>query len=137
MSTSAEKTWLKKALTQLYITIFTAVFGAIYEHFSFGVYSYYMLYAFAIPLLLGVLPYTLAAFRGGRTPRLRGTRYWTAGIITLGAELGVDYRLTTSCYDPDPAGRSCGHCDSCRLRHAGFVEAGIPDPTRYVDPLEK
>lgn len=83
MSTSAEKTWLKKALTQLYITIFTAVFGAIYEHFSFGVYSYYMLYAFAIPLLLGVLPYTLAAFRGGRTPRLRGTRYWTAGIITL------------------------------------------------------
>ena len=60
-----------------------------------------------------------------------------AGIITLGAELGVDYRLTTSCYDPDPAGRSCGHCDSCRLRHAGFVEAGIPDPTRYVDPLEK
>ena len=83
MSTSAEKTWLKKALTQLYITIFTAVFGAIYEHFSFGVYSYYMLYAFAIPLLLGALPYTLAAFRGGRTPQLRGTRFWTAGIITL------------------------------------------------------
>ena len=54
-----------------------------------------------------------------------------AEIIRLGTGLGVDYSLTTSCYDPDPEGRSCGHCDSCLLRHAGFVEAGVPDPTIY------
>ncbi len=55
-----------------------------------------------------------------------------AEIIKLGTSLGVDYALTTSCYDPDARGYSCGHCDSCLLRHQGFVEAGIPDPTRYV-----
>ena len=54
-----------------------------------------------------------------------------AEIIRLGVRLGVDYGLTTSCYHPDEAGRSCGLCASCRLRHAGFVEAGVPDPTRY------
>ena len=54
-----------------------------------------------------------------------------AEIIRLGVSLGVDYRLTTSCYDPDELGRSCGRCDSCRLRHQGFVEAGVPDPTVY------
>ena len=54
-----------------------------------------------------------------------------AEIIRLGMRLGVDYGLTTSCYHPDEAGRSCGVCASCRLRHAGFVEAGVPDPTRY------
>ena len=54
-----------------------------------------------------------------------------AEIIRLGTSLGVDYSLTTSCYDPDEAGRSCGKCDSCRLRHQGFVDAGIPDPTNY------
>jgi 7-cyano-7-deazaguanine synthase len=51
-----------------------------------------------------------------------------AGIIRLGTELGVDYGLTHSCYDPLPDGRPCGHCDSCRLRAKGFEEAGIPDP---------
>ena len=51
-----------------------------------------------------------------------------AGIIRLGASLGVDYGLTHSCYDPDPAGRPCGECDSCRLRAKGFAEAGLPDP---------
>ncbi len=55
-----------------------------------------------------------------------------AEIIKLGTSLGVDYSLTTSCYDPDPQGYSCGHCDSCRLRHQGFVDAGIADPTRYI-----
>lgn len=55
-----------------------------------------------------------------------------AEIIKLGTSLGVDYALTTSCYDPDPRGYSCGHCDSCLLRHQGFLDAGIPDPTRYV-----
>lgn len=54
-----------------------------------------------------------------------------AEIIKLGTSLGVDYSLTTSCYDPDEAGRSCGKCDSCRLRHQGFIDAGVPDPTRY------
>jgi 7-cyano-7-deazaguanine synthase len=51
-----------------------------------------------------------------------------AGIIRLGRELGVDYALTHSCYDPDAAGRPCGQCDSCLLRAKGFAEAGIPDP---------
>ena len=54
-----------------------------------------------------------------------------AEIIKLGTSLGVDYSLTTSCYDPDDQGRSCGKCDSCRLRHQGFADAGIPDPTIY------
>ncbi|MCC7423941.1 MAG: 7-cyano-7-deazaguanine synthase QueC [Planctomycetaceae bacterium] len=55
-----------------------------------------------------------------------------AGIIELGTRLGVDYGLTHSCYDPDPAGRSCGHCDSCRLRLKGFAEAGLTDPVEYA-----
>lgn len=51
-----------------------------------------------------------------------------AEIVELGVELGLDQGLTTSCYDPDPAGRPCGHCDSCRLRAAGFAAVGIDDP---------
>ncbi len=51
-----------------------------------------------------------------------------AGIIRVGLELGLDYGLTHSCYDPDPDGRPCGRCDSCRLRARGFAEAGVPDP---------
>ena len=51
-----------------------------------------------------------------------------AGIIRLGGELGVDYSLTHSCYDPAPDDRPCGHCDSCLLRARGFLEAGVPDP---------
>lgn len=54
-----------------------------------------------------------------------------AGIIRRGVELGVDYGLTVSCYQADPAGRACGVCDACRLRRAGFEAAGVPDPTRY------
>jgi len=53
-----------------------------------------------------------------------------AEIIRRGAGLGVDYSLTFSCYDPTPAGLSCGRCDSCQLRRRGFEAAGIPDPTR-------
>lgn len=52
-------------------------------------------------------------------------------IVRRGVELGVDYALTHSCYDPDPAGRACGHCDSCILRRKGFDDAGVPDPTEY------
>jgi 7-cyano-7-deazaguanine synthase len=51
-----------------------------------------------------------------------------AEIIRLGLSLGLDYGLTHSCYDPLPGGRPCGHCDSCRLRAAGFTEAGATDP---------
>lgn len=55
-----------------------------------------------------------------------------AQIIRRGVELGVDYSLTHSCYDPDVHGRACGRCDSCALRKKGFAEAGVPDPTRYA-----
>ena len=51
-----------------------------------------------------------------------------AGVIRLGLELGVDYGLTHSCYDPKDDGRPCGRCDSCQLRAKGFAEAGVPDP---------
>lgn len=53
-------------------------------------------------------------------------------IVKLGTRLGVDYSLTSSCYDPDEHGHACGKCDSCLIRKAAFKEAGIPDPTRYV-----
>jgi 7-cyano-7-deazaguanine synthase len=52
-------------------------------------------------------------------------------IIRRGRELGVDYGLTHSCYDPAPDGRACGHCDSCILRSKGFEEANVADPTLY------
>ena len=55
-----------------------------------------------------------------------------AEIVGLGTRLGVPYALTHSCYDPDPQGRACGRCDSCRLRAAGFLDAGVPDPTPYA-----
>ncbi|MBI5509420.1 MAG: 7-cyano-7-deazaguanine synthase QueC [Deltaproteobacteria bacterium] len=56
-----------------------------------------------------------------------------AEIIKRGVALGVDYGLTRSCYDPQ-GDLACGHCDACALRHAGFVAAGLVDPTRYVTP---
>lgn len=52
-------------------------------------------------------------------------------IITAGLQLGVDYGLTVSCYQADQQGRACGKCDSCRLRAAGFIQAGVTDPTSY------
>ena len=55
-----------------------------------------------------------------------------AQIIRRGVELGVDYSLTHSCYDPDENGRACGRCDSCVLRRKGFAEAGVRDPTVYA-----
>ena len=54
-------------------------------------------------------------------------------IIRLGRSLGVDYALTSSCYDPAPDGAACGRCDACRIRLAGFAAAGIEDPARYAD----
>lgn len=56
-----------------------------------------------------------------------------AQIIAQGAKLGVQFSLTTSCYDPAPDGSACGECDSCSFRSKGFEEAGIPDPTRYFE----
>lgn len=56
-----------------------------------------------------------------------------AQIIAMGHELGVNYGLTVSCYQADAKGRACGRCDSCRLRRKGFADAGIEDPTPYVD----
>lgn len=75
--------------------------------------------------------------RAGRfqvhAPLLKMTK---AEIIREGVRLGVDYSLTLSCYDPDVAGRACGHCDSCQLRMKGFAEAGVTDPTIYQLPGE-
>ncbi len=56
-----------------------------------------------------------------------------AGIIALGQSLGVDYSITTSCYDPAVDGSACGHCDACLLRLKGFAEAGARDPIAYVE----
>ena len=53
-------------------------------------------------------------------------------IIQLGLSLGVDYSMTTSCYDPDADGHACGHCDACQLRLRGFEEAGTSDPASYA-----
>jgi 7-cyano-7-deazaguanine synthase len=56
-----------------------------------------------------------------------------AQIIRRGLELGVDYGLTHSCYDPDPRGAACGRCDSCRLRLDGFARVGVSDPALYQE----
>lgn len=59
--------------------------------------------------------------------------HWSkAQIIRAGVELGVDYSLTTSCYDPLPDGRACGRCDACLLRRKGFAENGLEDPIPYA-----
>ncbi|MFA6165728.1 MAG: 7-cyano-7-deazaguanine synthase QueC [Gemmatimonadaceae bacterium] len=52
-------------------------------------------------------------------------------IIQLGQSLGVDYGMTTSCYDPSAEGAACGHCDACQLRLRGFEQAGLADPAKY------
>ncbi len=54
-----------------------------------------------------------------------------AQIIRRGVELGVDYSLTHTCYDPNPQGIACGRCDACQLRLKGFQEAGLKDPLEY------
>lgn len=71
----------------------------------------------------GDRPYTI------HTPLIQLSK---AEIVRTGMALGVDYSLTHSCYDPTPAGLSCGHCDSCLLRLKGFREAGVIDPIKYV-----
>jgi 7-cyano-7-deazaguanine synthase len=63
------------------------------------------------------------------TPLIQLTK---AQIIQKGLQLGVDYALTTSCYDPGPKGEACGSCDACLLRLKGFAEAGVADPAVYL-----
>ena len=65
-----------------------------------------------------------------RTPLIHMSK---ADIIRQGIELGIDYSITHSCYDPLSDGKSCGQCDSCLLRKKGFREAGIQDPAKYID----
>ena len=60
-------------------------------------------------------------------------RMGKAEIVQEGLRLGVDFAQTVSCYQADAEGRACRHCDACCLRAQGFDEAGVPDPTRYVD----
>ncbi|MFH1941349.1 MAG: 7-cyano-7-deazaguanine synthase QueC [bacterium] len=69
-----------------------------------------------------------------RTPLIRMTK---SQIIRKGTELGVDYSLTQSCYDPATDGNACGECDSCIIRKKGFEEAGVPDPTCYSGLLSR
>ena len=73
---------------------------------------------------------TKAAVEGRTTLRIHAplAELNKAGIVKLGREVGLDFSLTHSCYDPDAAGRPCGKCDSCILRHKGFEEAGVVDP---------
>jgi 7-cyano-7-deazaguanine synthase len=63
------------------------------------------------------------------TPLIQMTK---ADIVTLGNSLGVDYGLTSTCYDPGPSGEACGQCDACQLRLKGFEAAGIVDPVTYA-----
>jgi len=64
-----------------------------------------------------------------RTPLIQMTK---GEIILKGTELGINYSMTHSCYDPSPDGKACGQCDSCLLRKKGFREAKVKDPTRYI-----
>ena len=64
-----------------------------------------------------------------QTPLLHLTK---REIVELGTSLGVDYSITSSCYDPGASGDACGHCDACKLRLKGFAEAGVVDPAAYV-----
>ena len=67
------------------------------------------------------------------TPIINMTK---AEIIRTGTKLGVDFTMTHSCYDPDHQGKSCGRCDSCRLRLKAFTEAGLNDPIDYQIPID-
>jgi len=71
----------------------------------------------------GVPPITI------RTPLIEMSK---KQIIELGLSLGVDYSMTTSCYDPGPRGEACGECDACQLRLRGFTDAGASDPATYA-----
>lgn len=103
MSTSdkfTRMTGFRLARNYLFATVFCALFGAVYEHFSFGVYSYFMLYAFAFPLLLGALPFLLAGLRD-KYIHLPGfsRALWHAGTATL--TVGSLFRGVIEIYGTD------------------------------------
>ena len=77
---------------------------------------------------------TKAAVEGQGTYRIHAplVQLTKAEIIRRGVELGVDFGMTHSCYNPSADGSACGRCDSCVLRRQGFVSAGVADPTRYA-----
>lgn len=77
---------------------------------------------------------TKASVADGKRIRIRAPLIdlTKAGIIQLGTKLGVDYSVTTSCYDPASGGAACGECDACVLRLRGFAEAGLEDPAPYA-----
>jgi 7-cyano-7-deazaguanine synthase len=82
---------------------------------------------------------TRAGVEGGaalhiHTPVIRMTK---GEIVRKGLELGVDFSLTHSCYDPDECGRACGECDACLLRLKGFREAGVEDPVGYASRVHR
>jgi 7-cyano-7-deazaguanine synthase len=79
---------------------------------------------------------TAASTDGGKRMHIRAPllQLTKREIIQLGLLHGVDYRMTSSCYDPAADGAACGHCDACQLRHKGFRDAGITDPTVYAVP---
>ncbi|HET6174044.1 MAG TPA: 7-cyano-7-deazaguanine synthase QueC [Gaiellales bacterium] len=76
---------------------------------------------------------TKAGVEGARRLRIHAPLMQLSkeAIIRRGLELGVDYSVTRSCYDPDDAGRACGGCDACKLRLRGFAAVGVPDPAPY------
>jgi 7-cyano-7-deazaguanine synthase len=78
---------------------------------------------------------TKMSTESGQTLRIHAPLiHWKKSeIIGRGLELGVDYGLTSTCYDPAPEGEACGRCDACQLRRKGFQEAGLVDPIRYQD----
>ena len=77
---------------------------------------------------------TRAGVEGGAPLRVHAPllRLTKREIVQLGTSLGVDYALTTSCYDPAADGAACGRCDACQLRLRGFAEAGLVDPAAYA-----
>ena len=81
---------------------------------------------------------TAAAVEGRQRIRIRAPllHLTKREIIQLGTRLGVDYAMTTSCYDPSPTGEACGHCDACQLRLRGFAEGGAIDPAAYQPPYQ-
>jgi len=74
----------------------------------------------------------VATRAGGFTVHAPLIELTKAQIIELGTRLGVDYAITHSCYDPTPDGAACGRCDACKLRRAGFRDAGVADPIAYA-----
>lgn len=87
LSMSDNRKYLSQVIAHLAVAVFCALFGAIYEIFSHQVYSYFMIYAFAIPLVCGALPYAILAWRSMREPDARTMRFWNWAIaaFTLGS----------------------------------------------------